>query len=155
MSAGSLPKYLEIAREIESGVSSGLGAEARLPSSREVARRHGVSPVTASRALQVLRDKGLIRTIDRSGSYITEPSSAGAAECWALVLRNTPGPWRQASVTFARSGFDAVARSEGVRFDAGHFAIDGDAPRAMLSSAGRPGPAWPPASAASSLCLRA
>jgi LacI family transcriptional regulator len=119
---------LESAPAIEAGVSHGLGAEARLPSSREVARRHGVSPVTASRALQVLRDKGLIRTVDRSGSYLAGAAAAGPAECWALVLRNTPGPWRQASLTFARSGFDAVARSEGVLFQADRFVLDDDAP---------------------------
>ena len=41
-----------------------------------------------------------------------------------MVQRSTPGPWLEASLTFARSGFDIVARREGVRFEGGHFPLD-------------------------------
>ncbi|QEH37158.1 HTH-type transcriptional regulator DegA [Aquisphaera giovannonii] len=125
----SLPRYVEIARAIEASVSAKPPGDARLPSSREIAREHGVSPVTASRAIQVLRDKGLIRTIDRSGSYATPRAQAAAADCWALVLRNTPGPWWHASHSFALSAFESAAHAEGSRFDPDCFDLDGPAAR--------------------------
>ncbi len=128
MSTEALPKYLEIARALEREVSAGRSGDAKIPSARQVAAGYGVSVVTASRALQVLRDKGLILTIDRSGSYLAKPDEEGAGERWALVLRSTPGPWLQASLSFARSGFDLVARREGVRFEPDIFSIDDDAP---------------------------
>jgi LacI family transcriptional regulator len=118
----SEPKYLEIARTVELQL---VGRDAvKVPSARELARLYQVSIVTASRAIQVLRDKGLIRTVDRSGSFITPGISATAGtEVYALVQRSTPGPWYQASLAFSRAGFTVVERQEGVRFelDCFHF----------------------------------
>ena len=123
MSSASLPKYLDIARSIESQILGGDGA--KVPSSRQVASTYGVSVVTASRAIQVLRDKGLIRTVDRSGSFVAPASSAAeVAERYALVQRSTPGPWFQASLAFSHAGFAAVARQEGVRFEIDRFSFD-------------------------------
>jgi LacI family transcriptional regulator len=125
MPADPLPKYLEIARLIESQVASRTQAGAKVPSARTVASAHGVSLVTASRALQVLRDKGLIRVVDRSGNYRTELESGSAVqERWTLVLRSTPGPWFMASVSFMQSGFAAAAQREGARLEVDHFELD-------------------------------
>jgi LacI family transcriptional regulator len=123
MSSGSSPKYLDIARAIESRF---LGREgAKLPSSREVAGAYGVSIVTASRAIQVLKDKGLIRTVDRSGSFVTPSVSvADGRECYALVQRSTPGPWFQASLAFSQAGFSIIERQDGVRFEVDRFDYD-------------------------------
>ncbi len=120
MSSASLPKYLDIAREIESRIAGREGA--KVPSSREVASAHGVSVVTASRAIQVLRDKGLIRTVDRSGSFVAP--AADAPERYALVQRSTPGPWLQASLSFTQAGFATIERQEGVRFEVDLFPVD-------------------------------
>jgi LacI family transcriptional regulator len=120
MSTSSLPKYLDIARAIESEILGGDGA--KVPSSRQVASAYGVSVVTASRAIQVLKDKGLIRTVERSGSFLSPATEV--RECYALVQRSTPGPWYQASLSFSNAGFAAVARQEGVRFEVDCFQFD-------------------------------
>src|SRR6516165_1634672 len=120
MSSASLPKYLDIAGAIESRFVGRDGA--KVPSARAIAAAYGVSVVTASRAIQVLRDKGLIRTVERSGSFVT-PASAGR-EQFALVQRSTPGPWLPASLAFIQAGFAAIARQEGVRFEVDRFAFD-------------------------------
>ncbi len=125
MSSAPLPKYLEIARLIEGQVLEGPADVARLPSTREIASSHGVSLVTASRALQVLRDKGLIRVVDRSGNYrASAAAESPSKERWAVVQRSTQGPWFQASVSFMQSGFAAVAKREGVKFDTDRFPLD-------------------------------
>ncbi len=113
MTSASLPKYLDIARAIESQVVGRDGA--KVPSSREIAAAHGVSVVTASRAIQVLRDKGLIRTVERSGSFVTPAAAVASGERYALVQRSTPGPGLQASLAFTQAGFAAIRRQEGDR----------------------------------------
>ena len=106
-----LPKYLDIARAIESQVAGRDGA--KVPSAREIAAAHGVSVVTASRAIQVLRDKGLIRTVERSGSFVAPTVARASGEHYALVQRSTPGPGFQASLAFTRAGFAALGDRRG------------------------------------------
>ena len=123
MSSSTLPKYLDIARAVESQIVGRVGA--RVPSSREIAAAYGVSVVTASRALQVLRDKNLIRTVERSGSFVAPPAPAtDRREHYALVQRSTPGPWFQASLAFSQAGFAIVERQENVRFEVDRFQFD-------------------------------
>ncbi len=122
MSSASLPKYLDIANAIESRVAGRDGA--KVPSAREVAAAYGVSVVTASRAIQVLRDKGLIRTVERSGSFVAPAAAAASGERYALVQRSTPGPWLQASLAFTQAGFVALRRQEGIEIEADRFHFD-------------------------------
>ena len=119
MSVVETPKYLTISREIEARIRAGQWEGVKIPSARDLAGRHGVSLGTASRALQVLQDKGLIRTKDRSGSVVAPVEARSVLPgCWALCIRATPGPWYQASFSVTRSGFDALARrGEGLRID--------------------------------------
>jgi LacI family transcriptional regulator len=123
MATGAISKYVEIANVIETQLLGQPGA--KVPSAREVARAYSVSIVTASRAIQVLKDKGLVRTVERSGSFIaTKPSAGDGAERFALVLRSTPGPWFQASITFSRAGFTSSERQLGARFEVDRFQFD-------------------------------
>ncbi len=118
----SPPKYLVISQQIESLIRSGRLTDERMPSVRGIAEAHNVSVVTASRALQVLRDKGLIQTVERSGCFLVAGPSR-AVESWAVCLRVSPGTWQAASASVTRSGFEALARADGVTFLTDHFEL--------------------------------
>src|SRR5947199_9523416 len=50
----------------------------RLPSTRELTARYGVSPVTLSRALAMLAAEGVLITRPGSGTYVAERAARGA-----------------------------------------------------------------------------
>nr|WP_055503597.1 PLP-dependent aminotransferase family protein [Nonomuraea pusilla] len=56
-----------------------LGPGARLPSSREIMRRHNVSPVTVSRAIGLLAAEGRVVSRPGTGTFVARPA-AGAGE---------------------------------------------------------------------------
>jgi LacI family transcriptional regulator len=97
----------------------------KVPTVRDIAGSYEVSSFTASRALQVLRDRGLVVTRDRSGSYVTPgdaphapPPPVYAGAPWAVVTRVSPGPWQSASEAVVKLGFERVAGE-------GRFAVRG------------------------------
>ncbi|GII60516.1 transcriptional regulator [Sphaerisporangium krabiense] len=57
-----------------------LGPGARLPSSRELTRRHGVSPVTVSRALASLAAEGRVVTRPGVGAFVAPRPSVTAGD---------------------------------------------------------------------------
>jgi len=118
--AAGTPKYLDVAEALEAEVQTGRWDGGKMPSVREVARLYRVSAVTASRALQVLRDKGLVRTVERSGCFRV---AAASADRRALVLRTTDGPWQAGTRTLARAGFEALARRRPMHLEAEPFAL--------------------------------
>ena len=123
--AVSSPKYLEVSAEIEAQIQQGQWDGGRMPSVRWVAQQYKVSAVTASRALQVLRDKGLIQTVERSGCYRVPPPSA---DRWAVVLRVTPGPWLHDTLGASRGGFEALARREPIHLETDTFPLQAGMP---------------------------
>jgi LacI family transcriptional regulator len=113
-------KYLEVSRAIETQIRKGKWDGQKMPGVRGLARLHGVSVVTASRALQVLKDRGLIRTVERAGNFRV---AAPTADRWALVLRPTPGPWHPATLGLARCGFETLARRDPMHLEHDLFPI--------------------------------
>jgi len=114
------PKYLDVSAVIEAQIQTGRWDGGKMPSVRWVAQHHQVSAVTASRALQVLRDKGLVRTVERAGCFRIP---APAADRWAIVRRPTPGPGHAATTAVAGAGFEALARREPMHVETGLFPL--------------------------------
>ena len=65
------PLYLQVAdllrRQIEDGALT-----ARLPSVKSLSQEHGISHITAEKALAVLRDEGIIRSVIGKGYYVAD-----------------------------------------------------------------------------------
>lgn len=66
--------YARLADHIASRIAAGeLEPGSRLPGERQLAEEHGVALGTARRALQELRDRGLVVTLPSKGSYVRSP----------------------------------------------------------------------------------
>jgi DNA-binding transcriptional regulator YhcF (GntR family) len=70
-------RYQAIADELRRRITDGeLVPGARVPSTRQVAAEWGVAMATATKALGVLREEGLVRTEPRSGTVVAGPAPA-------------------------------------------------------------------------------
>jgi DNA-binding transcriptional regulator YhcF (GntR family) len=70
----SEPPYLQIAAALRHRITTGaLRPGDRVPSTRQVVRDFGVAMATATRALAVLRDEGLVVTRPGSGTVVRAP----------------------------------------------------------------------------------
>jgi DNA-binding GntR family transcriptional regulator len=70
--------YLRVADDIAARITSGeLAPGARLRSERDLAEYYEVAYGTIRRATQVLRDRGLIETIQGRGTFVTAPGADG------------------------------------------------------------------------------
>ncbi len=65
------PIYLQIRNQIVKGIASGeLGAEEKLPTVRGLAEQSGINMMTVSKAYQLLKNEGYIKTDRRSGAIV-------------------------------------------------------------------------------------
>lgn len=62
------PLYQQLAALLRARIESGKLA-GRIPSAKSLSQEHGVSHITAEKALGVLRDEGLVRPVIGKGYY--------------------------------------------------------------------------------------
>jgi DNA-binding GntR family transcriptional regulator len=62
--------YLQVADDLERRISDGE-IEVKLPGERDLAEDYGVAYTTVRRAMEVLRDRGLIITRHGRGTFVT------------------------------------------------------------------------------------
>ncbi|MFF5773832.1 winged helix-turn-helix domain-containing protein [Streptomyces californicus] len=63
--------YVQVADAIEQDIRSGrLPVGARLPNERDLGAQQGVAPGTARRAVQELRERGLVVTLPNKGTFV-------------------------------------------------------------------------------------
>lgn len=69
--------YVQLADHIEARINAGdLPPGSRLPAERNMATEYGVAYLTVRRAMQELRERGLIRSVIGRGTYVTGPKDA-------------------------------------------------------------------------------
>lgn len=63
--------YVEVADRVAADIKAGrLPVGARLPNERAMGAEYGVAHGTARRAVQELRDRGLVRTLPNKGTFV-------------------------------------------------------------------------------------
>ncbi|MGB3177698.1 MAG: GntR family transcriptional regulator [Albidovulum sp.] len=73
-SAGAAPRFRQIVDALRQAIAEGtLCAHAALPSERVVAELHGVSRMTARRALEAMEAEGLAYNEQRKGRFVSPP----------------------------------------------------------------------------------
>ncbi len=69
--------YMRVAGDIAARIASGeLKPGARLRSERDLAEYYGVSYGTVRRAMEVLRERGLITTVHGRGTFVSVPGDS-------------------------------------------------------------------------------
>lgn len=66
------PLYVQVAAILRARIESGE-LVSRLPSLRTVTQEYGVSHVTAEKAVQLLREDGLVVTVIGRGTFVAKP----------------------------------------------------------------------------------
>ena len=70
--------YMRVAEDIAARIASGdLRPGARLRAERDLAEHYEVSYGTVRRAMEVLRERGLITTIHGRGTFVSAPGDSG------------------------------------------------------------------------------
>jgi DNA-binding GntR family transcriptional regulator len=72
-----VPLYVQLANLLEAEIKAGkLAPGALLPSEKQLVQEHGVARGTARRAVELLRERGLVMTIQARGTYVAEKPSS-------------------------------------------------------------------------------
>jgi GntR family transcriptional regulator len=65
------PLYVQLAAILREQITSGeLAPDAPLPSESYLQQEHGVSRVTVRKAVELLRNEGLVYTLPQRGTYV-------------------------------------------------------------------------------------
>jgi GntR family transcriptional regulator len=71
-----VPVYRQLADLLREQVASGeLAPRTPLPSAKTLAQQHGIAIGTVTRAVDVLREEGLVRTIPGRGVWVVDRSA--------------------------------------------------------------------------------
>jgi GntR family transcriptional regulator len=74
---GETPLYVQLAAILKRGIEDGTyPATRRIPSEPTLVATYGISQITARRAVRVLRDEGLVRSVKGRGVFVIDPSEA-------------------------------------------------------------------------------
>jgi DNA-binding GntR family transcriptional regulator len=65
----AVPLYIQLADLLRAEIESGHRA-GRLPSVKTLSQDHGISHITAERALTVLKDEGIVISVIGKGYYV-------------------------------------------------------------------------------------
>jgi GntR family transcriptional regulator len=86
---GDIPVYVQLADILREQIRQGELAPRRpLPSIRTMMQRYEVSDGTVKKAVQVLRDEGLVRTVPGRGVYVVARLRRGdryRGPVWAVI----------------------------------------------------------------------
>lgn len=67
--------YAQLAAILREGIESGRYPAGRmLPSARSLSQEHGVSVNSVKRAVELLKDEGLVRTVIGRGIFVVRPA---------------------------------------------------------------------------------
>lgn len=88
----STPLYLQLAALLRAQVEAGTITK-RLPSVKTLSQQHGVSHITAERALTTLKDEGLITPVIGKGYHVAGTLALPVmhSPLWTLAV-SVPGP---------------------------------------------------------------
>jgi GntR family transcriptional regulator len=65
------PPYMQLAAILRARIESGE-ITARLPGERALQQEFGLAPITIRKAVRLLRDEGLVRTVSGMGTYVAK-----------------------------------------------------------------------------------
>jgi len=68
-----VPLYVQVAALLRGRIESGE-LRSRLPSLKTITEEYGVSHITAEKAVQVLKDEGLVEVVVGKGTYVKRQS---------------------------------------------------------------------------------
>ena len=71
---GDVPVYIQLAGILRERIRSGdLAPRRPVPSKRSLQQQYGVAGGTIDKAIAILREEGLVRTVIGRGIYVTRP----------------------------------------------------------------------------------
>jgi AcrR family transcriptional regulator len=120
----SSPPYAQIVAELRKRIEAGeLAPGDRVPSTREITRHFGVAMATATKALGVLRQQGLVRAVPGSGTVVEARPPVAQVESPAPEPARGPGrsrgrPTPDAALTPERIVHTAMAIADAEGLDA-------------------------------------